>query len=494
MGILNDSWGWVIPKQAPQEDDFSEQQYVNDEYPHGTGSETGFDDPYGYQYNYDDDEKEEAEQDPYAQLGNEYTGYDGGNDYTNQFGDGNDANGAQKNETDPKQARTQADGDRSNNSADGGNDKSKGQDPNNQNGMIQGLDEKQNARNAEKDRRMSQSSKEDKEDRNLKFDTVFLKKYYRRIRNHILIKETFDILNTMAAPYILTGISIPSAFFDHLVCLIKPKYVMTTHKLDCIIELVLVDDGIISSLFYMASGVLDFVLGLPIIEKAGKLIISLCKKAGIFNDTFMAINQGLVRHDNAKKERFADSESKRLAHEAQKERNKGEHADQDRIKRLEAQSAGQRAESDRRTNEDKVMRNDYRADRRQHGLGAGYAGLAEGVMAAKDGGLGAGLKAGIGTAWNESNLGRGLNSLDAGIGAFKDARDNKEGVLGSLKAGLDAFKEERNSDPDANDMSDRHLRSFGVVRDENGKLLNMSAEVDKNQYDKNREKKEKGKR
>jgi hypothetical protein len=436
-----------------------------DDYSGGFGDPVGYgddeedDDEGGYYPDEEDDEDDDdsmEEQDPYS-----------------QFGDEDEYNPFAENEED-EEGDEQGEGDGEEQEQGGG-----------EGGGQDGLGDRGAEQQQQKEQRKSQSAAQDKNDPNLKFDTVFLKKYYRRIRNHILTQKLFDKLNISYFNMSITYISTPIGYIDYIIVpLIKPKYTLPTRHFDAVIEFVLLDDGPISTLCAGLMDFVDVVLKAPGIKQLGDAIIAACKAGGIFNNTLMSINQGIVGAKAKKEATQARAKSREHARQSRIDAQAARGsmgAERERLERSSAEHAKKSKQyaafASRREKEGKVMANDFRKDRKAHGLGAGHAGLAAGVSGASIGGLGAGIKAGAGAAFNESGVGRVANAAVSGAGAFANAREDGRGVLGSLGAGIGEFGQALKDEPGANEMSDR---AFSIGRNKDG---GFGINVSNNTYD-----------
>ena len=245
-------------------------------------------------------------------------------------------------------------------------------------------DKKPNNSQEEENRRLEQSADDDKRDSNMQFDTIFLKKYYRRIRHHIFVKKYFDQLNLLAAPHIYNFISAPTGYVDHVLGFVKPKYTLPKYKFDAVIEFILIDEGVLSALFSGLMRFLNFFLGLPVVKQIGLLIIKACRLAGIFNDTLMTLNAGINRFQNSQQIRKAKADYKHL-HGTSKGMNKD-----DAVKSARTEA--------------KVFRSDRKKDLAAHGYDVGSGLLSEGLRTAgTDGIKAAAIQSGKGMARTQIN-------------------------------------------------------------------------------------------
>jgi len=106
------------------------------------------------------------------------------------------------------------------------------------------------------------------------FNIAFIKKNYKKLRDKPELKVLFDQLNIAAG----SAISGACCGFDYLLTLKKFKYANPTHKLDAIVEIFLIEEGVISCLFQPVQNALDFALKTPAVKAYTQPILSIARR------------------------------------------------------------------------------------------------------------------------------------------------------------------------------------------------------------------------
>ena len=246
-----------------------------------------------------------------------------------------------------------------------------------------------------------------KDNKPIRFDTEFIKKYYSRIRHHPLIKPKFDALNLKASAKLLAFVTVPTVGLDHVLVFLKPKYANPKYKLDAIIEFLLIDEGPINAMISPLEFMIDELLQFPVIKEAGDAVIAACKLAGIFNNTLMKGANMVNKHKANKNVKAA---KKKVKDQAKADGRKATRKDYNKDK--DVKSARDDA---------KIGRGDYRADRARHGLSTGFN--TEMLRTAGTQGLKAAAKAKLkGTARGAANSAG--KSIAGGDGEEEDSYDD----------------------------------------------------------------------
>jgi len=138
-----------------------------------------------------------------------------------------------------------------------------------------------------------------KEKSNIKFDVVFLRKYYTKIRAlHGPTGRLLDQLNYQVSSAIL-GASASIFFVDHALmwCSFKFKYTDPKHTLDSIVEVVIDGDGLVGSMLSPLIDLLDKILKDPIVVKITDKIIEVLRKDPKYEKIFKVAERSVREAD-----------------------------------------------------------------------------------------------------------------------------------------------------------------------------------------------------
>jgi len=112
------------------------------------------------------------------------------------------------------------------------------------------------------------------------FNTQFIKKYYKKIRDHEKIKPMMDKFNIKAG----TKLTAAACGFDYVLTALKPKYANPKKKLDCVVELLIIDTNALAEvLFGFLRKVIDLIC--KVFKKLLDKVVEAADKAGLLGST-----------------------------------------------------------------------------------------------------------------------------------------------------------------------------------------------------------------